>query len=139
LNRFQPTSLALSKFLRLFSYCLSTHGRPSGRPVQTAVKRVVVFRRRSDGPSAMTVARLQSVYLFIGLYTACYWRSTVVVNRAICWQKACTCRRPMLGFSVGLAHELAAENIHEFKVMLCMSTDSFDGVLCLCTLSYLAL
>jgi len=28
---------------------LATHGRPSGLPVQTAVKTVVVFRRRVDG------------------------------------------------------------------------------------------
>ena len=49
---------------------LATHGRPTGGPLQTAVKTAVVFRRCSDGPclrpSAMTVARFQKIYLFIG-------------------------------------------------------------------------
>jgi len=33
----------------------------------------------------------------------------------------------MLGFSVALVRELAAEDISEFQVMFLISTDSFDG------------
>jgi len=40
-----------------------------------------------------------------------------------CWQKTWICRWRTLGFSIGLVHELAAEDISEFQVMFHMSTD----------------
>jgi len=58
------------------------------------------------------------------MYTASYWRSTVVINSEIVGKKTRICTRPTPRFTVGRVRELAAE---EFQVMFRMSTDSFDG------------
>jgi len=108
----------LSRWLSFFVVVVTGH--PNGHrqwPLPISKEYISSFGMQ------FVIINLNNVLLIKMLYSASYWRSTVIINiRRSCWQKVWSCRWPTLGFSVQLVHELAAEDIGVFQVMFHMSS-----------------